>query len=227
MGPFQSATLAVISSFLIMGCNTLDLTVNFTDIQGLTPGAPVILDQTPIGRVKGILPRENGIYPAVLEINADFKALLTEHSTFTLVSEYTGESKTVPRTVVMVAKTESGGTPLRNGAVVSGSDPPVMPEISNLLKQFATGFESFKERIGKIPESPEFKAFEQSIDTLAQHMKESGKDARDHIKNDILPKLEQEFEAMKKKLGDQWAKDPDTLQELEPLQKKLNNLKEI
>lgn len=232
MGPFQSITLAVISSFLIMGCNTLDLTVNFKDIQGLTPGAPVILDHTTIGRVKEILPLKNGIYPTAIEIDADFKPLLTEHSTFTLIPEYPDKnSETAPRTVVMVAKSMSGGAPLGNGAVVSGSESPGIPEISNMLKHFATGFESLKERIGKIPESQEFKEFEQSIDALTQRMKESGKEAQDRIKNDILPKLEQEFERMKKRFLDQQDetrdKDRDPLQELEPLEKKLNDLKEI
>ncbi len=228
MGTFQRVTLAVLSSLLIMGCNTLDLTVNFKDIQGLTPGAPVILDHTPIGRVKAVLALENGIYPTAIEIDADFKALLTEHSTFTLVAEYPAkDSTTAPRTVVMVAKSAAGGTPLRSGTVVSGTDPPAMPEISNLFKQFAAGFESLKERIGKIPESPEFKEFEHSIDALAQRMKDSGKEARERIKNDILPKLEQEFEAMKKRLGEQWEGGANPQQELEPLEKKLNNLKEI
>ncbi len=228
MGPFQRVTLALVSSLLIMGCNTLDLTINFKDLQGLAPGAPVILDHTTIGHVREILPQENGVYPAAVEIDADFKALLTEHSTFTLVPEYTDKtSGAAPRTVVMVAKSAAGGSPLRNNTVMEGSEPPVMPEISNLFKQFSAGVESLKERIGKIPESPEFKAFEQSIDALAQRMKASGKAARERLKNDILPKLEQEFEQLKKKFEDQGTNAPDPRQELEPLEKKLNTLREI
>ena len=249
MGYFQRITLAVISSILFMGCNTLELTVNFKEIDGLVAGSPVILDNTAIGRVKQILPPTNDNHPAVIEIDSDFKALITEHSTFTLASEYQGTGlksesaskstetnskstgtnlKFIP--VIIVSKTASGGTPLQSGAVVQGEAPPMIPEFSNILKKFQTGFETFKNKIDKIPESQEFKSFEQSIDELAQRMKDSGKDVRDNIKNDILPKLQQEFEAFKQRFEEQnknQGQDQPPRQDLAPLEKKLNNLQDI
>lgn len=236
MGCFQRIALAVVSSILFIGCNSLDLTVNFKEIDGIAIGAPVILDNTTIGRVKQILPLTNGNHPVAIEIDSNFKALITEHSTFTLVSGYQGAGaksesagtdwKSIP--VIIVSKTSSGGTPLQNGTVIQGSEPPMIPELSNLLKKFETNFETLKNKISKIPESQEFKSFEQSIDELAQRMKDSGKEVQESIKNDILPKLQQEFEAFKKRLKDNsQSQDQGPNQDLAPLEKKLHNLQEI
>lgn len=236
MGRFQKITLVIISALLLTGCNTLDLTVNFKGLHGLTPGAPVILDHKAIGRVKEILPLRNGIYPAKLEIDTDFKALVTDHSTFTLVPEYTDQDLThVPRTIILVSSKAPGGSPLNGGDLVEGYGPTIMPEVLNLLKNFAAGFESFKDKIGKIPETDEYKRFEKSIDELAQQMKESGKEVNEQIKTEILPKIEQELEAFKQRLKDlknqdqqkQSQQDHNPQPELAPLEQKLNNLREI
>lgn len=228
---FQKMTLIIISAFFLTGCNTLDLTVNFKVLHGLTPGAPVILDHTVIGKVKEILPLKNGAYPATLGIDTDFKTLVTDHSTFTLVPEYRGQDlKSIPRTIVMVASQTPGGSPLTDGAVVEGHGPTMMPEVTNLLKNFAAAFKAFKQKIDKIPETDEYKQFEQAIDELTKSMKESGKEVKEQIRNEILPKIEQEFEAFKQRLKELQNKDQqdqDTQPELEPLEQKLNNLREI
>ncbi|MDY0374361.1 MAG: hypothetical protein RBQ72_01370 [Desulfobacterium sp.] len=231
MGLFQKITLIIISAFflILMGCNTLGLTVNFKELHGLTQGAPVILDYTVIGRVKEILPLKNGTYPAALEIDPDFKTLVTDHSTFTLVPEYKGQDL-IPRTIVMVNNKTPGGSPLTDGSIVEGFSPTMMPEVSKTIKKFAAGFEAFKEKIGRIPETDEYKQFEQSIDELAQNMKESGEEIKEQIRNEILPKIEQEFEAFKQRLKDLQNQNPQdqvTQPELEPLEQKLNNLREI
>ncbi|MDY0221152.1 MAG: hypothetical protein RBR67_08440 [Desulfobacterium sp.] len=229
MGRFQRITPIVISAFFLMGCNTLDLTVNFKALHGLTPEAPVILDHTVIGRVKEILPLKNGTYPTTLGINSDFKTLVTDHSTFTLVPEYRGQDL-IPRTIVLVNNKTPGGSPLGDGSVVEGFGPAMMPEVSNLMKNFAEGFEAFKDKIGRLPETDEYKRFEQAIDELSQSMKESGKEVKEQIRNEILPKIEQEFEAFKQRLKDlqnQDQQNQDTRPELAPLEQKLNNLREI
>lgn len=232
MGRFQRITLVVISALFLIGCNTLDLTVNFKGLYGLTPQAPVILDNTVIGGVKEILPLKDGFYPALLAIDPDFKTLVTDRSTFTLVPGYTGQDLTsAPRTIVMVTNRAPGGSPLTDGTVVEGYGPTrIPPEVSNLLKSFTDGFESFKKKIENIPESDEYKQFEQSMDELAESMKESGKEAKEKIQNEILPKIEREFEAFKQRLMDLQNQDPqdkNPQSELAPLEKKLDNLREI
>jgi ABC-type transporter Mla subunit MlaD len=232
MHRFQKITLVIISAFFLIGCNALDLTVNFKELHGLTPQAPVILDHTAIGRVKEILPLKDGIYPATLEIDSDFKTLVTDRSTFTLVPGYKDQNLTsAPRTIVMVASRTPGGSPLKDGTVVVGSGPTMIPpEVSKLMKNFTEGFESFKEKISNIPETDEYKQFESSIDELAKSMKESGTEVKEQIKNEILPKIEKEFEAFKQRLKDlqnQDRQDKDTQPELAPLEEKLDNLREI
>lgn len=214
-------TTVIFSILLVIGCTyNLNLTVSFREIKGLKVGAPVLVEHTKVGQVTSIAPKENGIYKVAINIGSKFKVFMTEFSIFTIAP-----SPEEPETSVLtVTQKRAGGKPLQNGAMVNESRSPLLDELSGMLKELGTGLELFVDKMGKIPESSEFKRFEAAIDELSEKMKTSGKEAKEAIKNDLLPKLQQELKAFKKRLNDQ---NQNRDQELEPLEKKLNNLQEI
>lgn len=213
---FRTAILVFVSTILFAGCNTLDFTINFKDINGLGAGDPVVVDKTPVGRVTAIASPGNGRYAVSVEVDKAFKAFMTEHTVFRLAP-----SPAAPgRTVVRVTQAAPGGMPLQKGAVVQGAEDPPVQGLSGMLKKLETGFGQFMEEMGRIPESEEYKRLESAMDALAEELKASGKEARETLKNDILPKLRKELETFKKRLEDGG-------QELDPLEKKLDTLREI
>jgi molybdopterin converting factor small subunit len=230
MPSFRTTVLVLISTLLFVGCNTLDFTVNFKGIDGLKAGDPVVVDHTPVGRVTAISPPGNGTYAVFVEIDKEFKSFMTEHAVFRLAP-----SREKPgQTVVRVTQAAPGGSPLQKGAIVQGAEDPPVQGFSGMLKQLETGFGQFMDEVGKIPESEAFKRLESAMDELARKMKASGKEVRETMKNEILPKLQKELEALKKRLedGGQRLEPLDNKLEslehkLEPLEKKLDTLREI
>ncbi len=220
---FRTAILVLISTLLFAGCNTLDFTVNFKGIDGLKAGDPVVVDQTPVGRVTAISPPGNGTYAVLVEIDKEFKPFMTEHAVFRLAP-----SRESPgQTVVRVTQAAPGGSPLQKGAIVQGAEAPPVQGFSGMLKQLETGFGQFMDEVGKIPESEEFKRLESAMDELAREMKASGKEVQETMKNEVLPKLQKELEALKKRLegGGRELEPPE--ETLESLERKLDTLREI
>ena len=213
---FRTAILVFVSTILFAGCNTLDITANFKDINGLKTGDPVVVDKTPVGRVTAITPPGNGSYAVSVEIDKEFKAFMTEHAVFHLAPS----PETPGRTVIRVTQAASGGSPLQKGAMVQGAASPPAQGLSGMLKKLETGFGQFLEEMGRIPESEEYKRLESAMDKLAEELKASGKEARETLKNEILPKLRKELDTFKKRLEDGGR-------ELEPLEKQLDTLREI
>ncbi len=216
MGFFRTAILVLVSTLFFVGCTSLDFTVTFEDIGGLKAGDPVLVDLTPVGRVTAVSPPGNGTHAVSVEIDSDFKAFMTEHAIFRLKPA----PATPGLTVLMVTRSAPGGTPLQKGAIVQGSEELSLPGLSGVLKKLETGFEQFMDEVGKIPESEEYKRLESAMDKLAKEMKASGKEVRETMKNEIIPKLRKELEALKKRLEDRG-------QALEPLEEKLDTLREI
>ncbi|MBI9089086.1 MAG: MCE family protein [Desulfobacterium sp.] len=215
----RTAILVLVSTLFFVGCTPLDFTVTFEDINGLKVGDPVLVDKIQVGRVTAVSPPGNGTYAVSVEIDSDFKAFMTEHAIFRLKPP----AATPGQTVLMVTQAAPGGTPLQKGAIVQGAEAPSLPGISGIsgmLKQLETGFEQFMDQVGKIPESEEYKELESAMDTLAKEMKASGKEVRETLKNEILPKLRKDLEMLKKRLEDRG-------QAVEPLEKKLDTLRDI
>ena len=220
---FRTAALVLISTLLFVGCNTLDFTVNFKGIDGLKAGDPVVVDQIPVGRVTTIVPSGNGTYAVLVEIDKGFKPFMTEHAVFRLEPS----RETPGQTVVRVTQASPGGTPLQKGAIVQGAEDPPVQGFSGMLKQLETGFGQFMDEVGKIPESEAFKQLESAMDELARKMKASGKEVRETMKNEILPKFQKELETLKKRLEDGGQRREPLENKLEPLEKKLDTLREI
>lgn len=213
---FRTAVLVLVSTFFFVGCIPLDFTVMFKDVGGLKAGDPVLVDQTPVGRVTAVSPPGNGTCAVSVAIDKEFKAFMTEHAIFRL----TPSLENPGQTVIRVTQSAPGGTLLEKGAIVQGAEEPSPTGISGMLKKLETGFGQFMDEMAKIPESEEYKRLESALDELANEMKTSGKEARETLKNEILPKLRKELEALKKRLDDRG-------QALEPLEEKLDTLKEI
>ena len=213
---FRTTILVLVSTFFFVGCTPLDFTVTFKDIGGLKAGAPVLVDQTPVGRVTAISPTGNGTYDVSVEVDKEFKAFMTEHSIFRLTPSLENPGQTVLR----VTQRAPGGIPLEKGVIVQGAEEPSLPDLSGMLKKLETGFGQFMDEVGKIPESEEYKRLESAMEEFAKEMKASGKEVQETLKNEILPKLRKELEALKKRLEDRG-------QALEPLEEKLDTLKEI
>ncbi len=118
--------------------------------------------------------------------------------------------------VLMVTHTQKGGTPLQKGATVQGTPK------KELIPSLFNSFQNFIEKFQKIPQSEEFKALEKKLDDLGQELEKSGKSFKEKIQTDLIPRLEQELEELQKKLN-----NGENKKDTRPLEDKLQQLKKI
>jgi len=204
--------------FLLAGCSNFSLELSFSDIQGLKKEDPIFFEQNKVGHVTHIAYTDTGKYIVSVDIEKAFKSAFTEHSRFKIIESPLKEHEKA----IIMSLAQKGGEQLKKGVLVKAIPPSPLQGLTPFIDQFKTGLDKMFNGMKSIPESQEYQNFEKKIDELAQKMKTSGAAFQETIKNDLIPKLKQELEALTKALEDQGMKD-----EAKPLEKKLNALEDV
>ena len=203
---------------------TMEINVRFGNLSGLAKSDRVLFENNQAGVVETIHYNKDGTYEVRLLIDKGFGNALTEYSSFGLVDD---DGRPGHR-AVEIYLAHPGGKPLADGASVTGLSPQ-QDLAMQLQKNIEAGFNFFKNQVEQfskdlkqVPESEEFKRLKQSLSDLANEMMEAEKDTRQKLKNEWLPKIEQEIEAFRKKLNDLGRED-----EAAPLQKEMERIRRI
>jgi len=204
--------------FLLAGCSNFSLDLSFSDIQGLQKEDPIFFDQNKVGHVTHIAYTDTGEYMVSVDIEKVFKSAFTEHSRFKIVESPLKEHEKA----IIMSLAQKGGEPLKKGVIVKAIPPSPIQGLTPFIDQFKTGLDKMVNNMKSIPESKEYQGLENKIDELAQKMKTSGAAFQETIKNDLIPKLKQELEALTKALEEKGMKE-----EAKPLEKKLNALEDV
>jgi hypothetical protein len=138
------------------------------------------------------------------------------------------DPSTPRRSVVEPVALQKGGKPLADGASETGVS--LRADLASRIEQdLDAGFEYFKRQmddfareIQKIPESDEYRRLKRSIEELAQEISQAGKKAGKKLKEQWLPRIERELDALKEQLKEQ-GRD----KEVEPLDDETDRILKI
>jgi ABC-type transporter Mla subunit MlaD len=197
---FGAALLALLSA---CGGN-LDLNLQLPSAAGLQPGSPVMLDDQVVGRVTQVQPAPSGGFVAKLDINPDARDQATQDSRFVVVRDPTDAN----RRRIELRPGQPGSPTLDNGSTVTGSiESEPLFRFGEMLRSFTEGLgalrdqvESFRSEMQRLPESEEAKQLKEEWQRLQEEMKQAQQATEDTLKKDLMPKLQQEMDALEKKL---------------------------
>ncbi|MDM8544548.1 MlaD family protein [Desulfococcaceae bacterium HSG9] len=210
----KKAIILICILILAGGCwkTGLDLNIRFDRAQGIEVKDRVVFEGNHIGSVTKVHYADSGDYIISVTIESDFTNTATEDSQFFIIDD----PQNAPHKAVDVLLTKKGGALLADGATVTGSVKP--SPVANLFNQLASGwsigmklfgdqlgdwqkqFDSFSKELENIPDSEAYKQLQAEFNRLVERMKHSGDDVRDTIQNEILPRLQEEMDKMKKRL---------------------------
>ncbi len=210
--------------FLLSGCNGLDVGVVFDDVNGLKKNDPVVLENEKVGTVTDIQYTDRGDFLVSVRIKEAFSDRITENAAFYIsAAGHTGADEKH----LAIAMAESGGNPLKEGAVVKGrSGSPSEPlDLVFLFEAFERSLKALAEDLEDIPETEQFKRLEKAVARLAQKMKTAGSEAREKIVKEIVPRLREKIEQFEKELEKEGKKEKK--EQVKPLKEKLDALQKV
>ncbi len=211
----------VMGLLMILGCVGSQYHLLFTQVDGLKEGAPLTFEKNRIGTVQRVSYTDEGNYRVSISVEADFTAAMTEFSRFEILPS----SEDPALKAVVMTHEKRGGALLEKGSTTEAMSPEAFGAfntVAPMLKQLESGWDKFISDLKNIPQGESFQAFEKKIDDLGQQMRESGSAFQDNIRNNIIPKLQKELEALRKKF--EQSGEPD---KTKPLEQKLRDLQDV
>ncbi|MGH8507847.1 MAG: hypothetical protein ACREVH_03910 [Gammaproteobacteria bacterium] len=200
----RSFLLFLALSLLFSGCadGTLHLKMQLEETYGLSAGDLVVFENDPVGAVVSVAPRDPNGFIANLEIVKEKRALATTDARFRIADH----PSVAQRKQVEIIHA-GVGTPLDDGATVQGvpASAPLFP-FSELLGGMTEGLrnlreqtERFRREFENLPDSDAALQLREEWRRLLEEIQKAQGEAEESLREDILPKLEEEMENLRKK----------------------------
>jgi hypothetical protein len=179
--------------------------IRYDDTGGLAVGDPVVVDEEIIGRVKKIKASDEGGFLVSILMDSGNARDIPHDSSFVLESD----PRKPERKRIEIELGDPAGPPIADGAIVQGAYPSLVPRfpLGALLKGFTDAMrdfrgqvEGFKQELEKAPRSNEAKELEAEWRKLQEELDQAGNAAEDAMKRELLPKLKEEMESLRKRL---------------------------
>jgi hypothetical protein len=207
---------------VLTGCGQdLHFKISYDKIDGLAEGAPVVLDDQPIGKVTGVEQTKSGGHLVEVSIPRESAGAATSEASFILADD--PDKPQQKRIEVVLAG--PGGKPIAEGAEVRGSYPSpiggifpfgeLLREIGGVLGQLRGQVERFRQEFQKLPDSPEAKQLQEEWRKLMDEIDKTQNEAGYAMKKEILPKLEKEMDALRKRMEEMQKAEPKKGKDLE------------
>ncbi len=204
--------------------DTIQINARFDHLAGLASGDRVLFERNPAGKVESVHYTQDGVYDVRLKVDKGFANALTQYSEFHLIDD----RQRAGHKAIEIRLARQGGTPLPDGASVTGIGPP--PDLgAGFQKDLEAGFEFFKKQVQRfrrdlqgLPESKEYQRLKKSLADLADEIVRSERKARQKIKEKWLPKIEQELDELRRRLHELGREE-----ELQPLQRQVERIRKI
>ena len=207
---------------VLTGCGQdLHFKISYDKIDGLSEGAPVVLDDQAIGKVTKVEPSKTGGHLVEVSIPRESAGSATSEASFILATD--PDNPQQKRIEVVLAS--PGGKPIAEGAEVRGSYPnpitgifpfgELLREISGALSQLRGQVERFRYEFQKLPDSPEARQSQEEWRKLTDEIGKTQNEAGYSMKKEILPKLEKEMEGLRKRMEEMQKAQPKKGKDLE------------
>jgi hypothetical protein len=191
---------------ILAGCSQdLHFKIHYGHVDGLAIGDPLTLNDRQVGQVTAIDTAKEGGYLVSVTVDRESISAATSESNFYLVDN----PQDTARKRIDIVQARPDGKPLAEGAVVEGSYPgplgplpfgAILKEFGNALWDLRGQVERFRQELEKVPNSEEARKLEEAWRQLMKEMLEAQNAAEGSLKKDLLPKLQEELENLKKKL---------------------------
>ncbi len=209
---------------VLAGCsNDLNFKIEYDDGQGLKKGDSVIYGSESIGSVSNIDYTDQGTVMVDVTIMEKYRDLAKQSTLF-----YVSDSDNSDAKVIELAAGQTGpDTPINEDQVIHG-DAKADGLAQKLQNQFGQALLSFSENMQN--QWDEWKSetmdkqlnyMEKELDRILKDIKNLSKSARDHIKTELLPMINQQIEALRNKLEALGRED-----ELDPIDKKMEQVED-
>ncbi|MDP9129441.1 MAG: hypothetical protein M3N35_03570 [Candidatus Binatota bacterium] len=210
----KSSLLSLTLSLFCYGCadGALHLKMELEKTYGLSAGDPVVFENDTVGAVASVEPRDPNGFIANLEIAKEKRELATTDARFRIADHLSGAQ----RKQVEIIHAGVDGTSLEDGATVQGSpaSAPLFP-FSELFGGMAEGLrnlreqtERFRREFENIPDSDEARQLREEWRRLVEEIQKAQSEAKESLREEILPKLEEEMENLRKKFEEMKPEDP-------------------
>lgn len=191
---------------ILHGCGQdLHFKIRFDTAEGLSTGAPLVANEQTVGKVIAVESTPEGSQLVVVEIKRKHAPLATEHSRFYLGAD----PQNLPGKRVEIIQSTPGGKPIAEGAIVQGSSPgllglmpfgKIIQEFGDLLRDLRGQVERFSKDIEALPNATEAKILQEEWRKLLDEIIKAQDSAEESLKQEVLPKLQQEMENLRKRL---------------------------
>ncbi|MGH8538681.1 MAG: hypothetical protein ACREXM_20135 [Gammaproteobacteria bacterium] len=209
----KSSLLSLALSLCCYGCTdgTLHLKMELEKTYGLTAGDPVVFENDTVGTVASMESRDPNGFVANLEIVKEKRELATTDARFRIADRLSVAQRKQVEIIHAGA-----GTPLEDGATVQGApaSAPLFP-FSELFGGMAEGLRNLREQTERfrrdfenIPDSDEARQLREEWRRLVEEIQKAQSEAKESLREEILPKLEEEMENLRKKFEDMKPRDP-------------------
>lgn len=205
---WRGAVSAFFTAALLACSGVLDLTVCFPEVSGLREGAPVVWKESTIGQVREVRYTREGRFEVRIRVEEAFRAAVTDRTRFVVAEAEPGAK------ALELVELGAGGTPLADGAVVEGASRyEVLGEsVRGEVRRFFQGLQG-------LPESEPVRRLQTEIERFAEDLGRAGREARDRLKNEVLPEFERRLEELRRRLRERGREG-----DLDPIERRLREL---
>lgn len=193
---------------ILQACDQgLHFSIRFDNAAGLQVGDPLVQDDTTVGRVTAIEPQSPQGQLVAVVVERQFAGAATVDSRFYLADH----PERPERKSIVIEQSHPGGKALEEGAVVLGSEralPDLLPfrqilkEFGGMLKDLRDQVERFRQQFEQLPDTPEAHQLQDQWQRLLEELNEAQNSAEGSVKKDLIPKLQEQMDAIRKRLDE-------------------------
>lgn len=191
---------------LLTACGQdLHFKISYDRVGSLRPGDPVVFDQKVIGRVVGLQADQASGHLVEIAIPRESAKAATSEADFVLAAD----PEDSQRQRIEIVLDNPGGRPIAEDEVVRGSYPqaPGLFPFGDILRQFSGALrdlrgqvERFRQEFQRLPDSAESKQLQEEWRRLTDEINKAQSETGETLKKELLPKLEQELEQLRKRM---------------------------
>lgn len=203
----KAARLWWVLALALYGCgdDPLPLAMELDEKHGLQTGDPVVFEGQSVGEVKAIVPHTPRGYRAEVLIFGPHRGIARAGSEFRIAAD----PARMGRKHVEIANAAEAGAALEEGATVRGTldSGAAFAPFRELIEGFSAGLkgladqaEALRRGLEGIPNSPEAQRLEEEWRRLLEEIAKAQAEAEESLREELLPRLQEELEALKKRL---------------------------
>jgi len=210
----KCSLLSLALSLFCYGCadGALHLKMELEKTYGLSAGDPVVFENNTVGAVASVESRDPNGFVANLEIAKQKRELATTDARFRIADRLS----VAQRKQVEIIHAGAAGTPLEDGATVQGTvaSAPLFPfrelfgGMTEGLRTLREQTERFRRELENVPDSDEARQLREEWHGLLEEIQKAQSEAEESLREEILPKLEEEMENLRKRFEELKPKDP-------------------